>query len=260
MTSGAGVSGVGSVGAGSVPKLGDIGRRFSLAAPFIGSSKHNTSVVASVDTPAEDDDDHAVTFNEPTAHEDSWEATENSILYAPTPPVPVYIGVVSAENLPSGTDITCTILFNEYTVQAITATSTQDNYMSAKVEFYTAPVVCYIPPGLPLSACTLSITLTRLDTHNKAVVLSTLHLRGSALVMFVRKGKQYIDMKRTPLHTNTNPALHDNTHTNSNTADSNLKACKLNVIASYTPIVQEKYELHILSARNLPKADVFGSR
>ena len=288
----------------AAPRLGDLGRRFSLGmsmkAGFM-SGKNNPPIGAgsSVDfdasfgdaggasvkqsikmsTGALSNDVHALTWNDPTGHEDSWEASgvHNSAKYSTNEDVvetklltdtttaksvPIYIGVISAENLPSGTDITCTIEFNGYVVQSMSNTSTQDNYMTAKVEFYAQPVVCLIPPGLPLAACTLSVTLTRVDTHHKATALATLTLRGSGLVNFLRKGKQIVDLQRSlPLaQTTTAFSMLTNADHHSAHAESGLKACKMEVIASYRPIKQEKYELHILSARNLPKADVFGSR
>jgi hypothetical protein len=181
--------------------------------------------------------------------------------------VPVYLGVVGADGLPSGVEVTCTVRFNSFVVQKLVATSSQDNYMSAKVAFYAAPVTLCIPPGLPLAACELQVSLSREDAQHKVVPIAELTSRGSLLVQFLRRGMQWAETKRvTPVmaHGGGFGATFGAStgllgHSSADSAQ-DIRPCRLELIGSYQPIKHEVYQLKVLSARNLPKADVFGSR
>lgn len=178
--------------------------------------------------------------------------------------VPFYLGVVGADGLPSGVEVTCTVKFNSFVVQKLVVTSSQDNYMSAKVAFYSTPVSLCIPPGLPLAACELQVTLTREDPKAGTVPIADTVLRGSMLVGFLRRGAQWVEARRIA------PAVPQaggvgitgllSTKAPAESALGDLRPCRVELVGSYRPIKQEVYQLRVLSARNLPKADVFGSR
>jgi hypothetical protein len=183
-----------------------------------------------------------------------------------------YLGVVGADGLPSGVEITCAVKFNSFVVHTMHAVSTQDNYMSAKVAFYCPAISLRVPPGLPLAACELQVLLMRQDAHHHTVPLAEVTIRGSLLVAFLRKGSQWVEAKR---HAPALPhgggfgatlgaagmhLLSHGAHADAPAAGQGTKPCRLQLIASYQPIRQEQYELKVLGAKNLPKADVFGSR
>ena len=181
---------------------------------------------------------------------------------------PLYLGVLGAEGLPSGVEITCTIKFNGFAVQSLTATSTDDNYMAAKVAFLDGPTQLGIPPGLPLAACELQLCLSRADSHHNTVPLAELTLRGSALVQFLRRGSCSLEATRVlPAGPQSGAGfgaavggLLGHSAVPTATGAEALRPCKLQLVGSYQPIKQESYRLQVVSARNLPKADVFGSR
>ena len=185
--------------------------------------------------------------------------------------------------------------FNAYIVQSIETTTSHDNFMNAKAEFLAPAVPLCIPYGLPLAACCLQIELTRKD--GKGAALGLIELRGTTLVEFMKnstittisspsgKGKavntasstsitnkQWLDMRKP---TGTAAVAHGGlgaalgagmaflSHTHDTTGDKGVLGAptvKMQIVASYSPIPQEKYKLDVVSARNLPKADVFGSR
>lgn len=267
----------------TAPSLGMLSKAFSMKNPFMRGPSvagFNPSAIAEESSVASNSIAGApgVTWHDPTPQVDQSDHTpglfaENSVelpdsaLEAPL--VPVYIGIISADGLPSGTEIVCTIKFNGYVVQQIVSTSNHDNYMSAKAEFYDAPLMLTVPAGLPLAACSIELDLARNDAqHHKVTPLAHLELRGTTLVNFLRRGRQAAEMQRIlPAQAASHlgklgaaglAMLTHHAHDAGGGGD--MKPCKVQLIASQQPIRQEKYELSVICARNLPKADVFGSR
>lgn len=263
------------------PSLGMLSKAFSMKSPFMRAASiasfGTPSVIAEESSVASNSLAQAapgVTWNDPTPQVDASDTPglfENSVELPdselPAPVIPFYLGIVSADGLPSGTEVTCSIKFNGYVVQELSATTNHDNYMSAKAEFFDTPLMLTVPAGLPLAACILELELARKDAHHhKMVPLSRLELRGTMLVNFLRQGRQSTELKRIApaqaashlgmLGTAGMALLAHGSHD----AGVETKPCKIQLIASYKPIRQERYELNVVSARNLPKADVFGSR
>lgn len=284
-----------TVASAAAPSLGMLSKAFSIKSPFMRAPSANsiTNSVIAEESPSVASNSivaaaatgPGVTWRDPTPQpggsasehtpatadglfsENSVELPDSAL---ETPPaIPFYLGIISAEGLPSGTEIVCTIKFNGFLVQQLTATSNHDNYMSAQADFFDSPIMLNVPAGLPLATCVLEMHLARRDAHNqnKMTPLSHVELYGTNLVNFVRRGRQSTEMKRIlPAQQGGMSATAGMAlislgpgHDSGGVGNAGLKPCKIHLIASPNPIRQEKYELNVLSAKNVAKADLFRS-
>ncbi len=150
------------------------------------------------------------------------------------------LSIGRVERLPARCEVVCCVRLDGVEVGRLHATSGDGNFMDCAADFTDPPMRLTTPPGFSVGGCCLEIEVLRADMKES---FGRAYLRGSALKSAVQSRAtnrpQWVFLA---------------------TKDLKTPQCRVQLYASRQPILQERFELNVLGARNIAKADLFGKR